>query len=76
MSPLCDHCHARPGIQDWVGELDAISVARNPSWVERWCRTCVVESQLTYARKIAATLPALEAEWRYLKPVAGREETL
>lgn len=56
----CYNCWTRSATGIWIGEgsgLDYVHGGGVP-----WCRRCMVEAQLVYARAVAAKIPALETE--------------
>jgi hypothetical protein len=57
---VCANCKEREGTERWVGDSSAIG------WIhmtpQMWCRLCCAREQLAHAQKLAATIPALEAE--------------
>jgi len=55
---ICPNCNVRPGTLTWAGEMDSVSIARNPP-TDKWCAFCVAWKQLEYAQKLAATIPEL-----------------
>lgn len=57
---LCANCGKRPGTENWIASGGALAYVHG--FVERWCRVCCVEAQLSHARVCAAQIPALERE--------------
>ena len=56
--PICAKCRTRPGTEFWTEG----SIAFVHGAYQRWCKVCVLSTQLEFARELAAQIPALEAE--------------
>ena len=73
MSPpedqTCAKCQKRPGTAWWAGEGGVIAIVHG--FYEARCAYCCVEEQLEYARKLAATIPELEAKLAELQAEEG-----
>lgn len=55
---LCARCGLRPATETWTESAFAFA----HGLFQRWCKRCVVEAQLAFAREVAARIPRLEAE--------------
>jgi len=64
MSPpkdqTCAKCKTRPATAWWTGEGGVLAAVHG--FYEARCEYCCCEEQLEYARKLAATIPELEAK--------------
>jgi hypothetical protein len=66
----CAKCATRPATEWWTGEGGTLAAVHG--FYEARCVQCCVEEQLEYARKLAATIPELEAK---LIELQGKENT-
>lgn len=55
----CRQCFTRPATELWVGAGGSLAVISGA--YQYFCKRCVLEKQLAYAREIAAQVGALEA---------------
>jgi len=61
---LCQNCHKREATVDWVGEGGVLDWTHG--LYKKWCKVCVLEAQLKYARKIARNIPKLVKAYKKL----------
>jgi hypothetical protein len=52
---LCQQCHVEPATENWAGQNDSVSIARNPQLIQRWCKKCVLKAQIAHLK----TLPCV-----------------
>ncbi len=54
---MCQKCNQKPGTETWCAE-GVMAFVHGMS--QQWCKWCVNDEQLAFARKVAATIPELE----------------
>ena len=57
-SGTCSNCHERPATEFWVGEGGSLAYVHGQ--YESWCKPCVLQAQLDYAKERAGAIPDLE----------------
>ena len=54
---LCQNCNKRKATEKWIGEGSVMDyIHGNYQW---WCKRCILEYQLKYAKRIAKNIPKL-----------------
>ena len=56
----CQKCGERPGTENWVGEGGTLAFVHG--LVALWCKVCVLEAQLKYAKDRASQIPNIEKQ--------------
>lgn len=72
----CQKCGTAAPLEDWGGTHDAVSLARNPQLIQRWCRKCVLIAQVAYMQPIVEKFPKVKQELDALLAVEGRDEKI
>lgn len=54
MIGVCQNCGQEAETWNWAGTYDALSIARNQSLIQQWCRPCMRDAQMAYLRKVTA----------------------
>ena len=67
---LCCKCDSREGTEVWCEG----SIAYVHGMYQNWCKICVVETQLAYAKERAAAIPELVSELRRLRAEEAGEK--
>lgn len=65
MADQCVNCRTRPAAVNWVGGGGALAYVHGMS--VRWCDYCATSAQLSYAKDLAAEIPALERKLQELE---------
>lgn len=68
----CESCHQAPATENWGGNYDQLSLARNQSLIQRWCRRCVITAQLAHMRPMVERISELERELAALAKADGK----
>lgn len=61
----CSNCEKRPATTWWVGEGGTLALVHGMK--SPWCEHCCIAEQLKHARKLAASIPELEAKLKELE---------
>ncbi len=67
---ICENCNVAPSTENWGGENDALSLARNPRLTKRWCKRCVLVAQIAYAKRLTP-IDKLERELAALDQIGS-----
>ena len=70
---VCENCGKEPSTENWGGENDSVSLARNPRLTQRWCKRCVLTAQIAYAKKLTP-ISELERQLAALRPDPPTED--
>lgn len=74
LTEKCHNCGTVAATENWGGEHDAVSLARNPQLVRRWCRRCILTTQVEFLRKLVPRLAEVEHELASLDQPQARQE--
>jgi hypothetical protein len=69
----CAKCQQRPATTWWSGEGGTMALVHG--CYEARCEICCIEEQLEHARRLAAAIPAMEAQLADLKVKADARES-
>jgi len=62
---LCANCNKHQGTEIWVGNGGIMAYSHG--MYVYWCRCCVLDANLKYAKRQAKLIPAMEARKKRLK---------
>lgn len=62
---MCENCKEHSATETWIGEEGTLAYTHGR--FRFWCKCCVINEQLKYAKKLSERIPDLEEELRNLQ---------